>query len=121
MEDFKDLINTEEYDFLRTIPHLNNNIILLGLGGSHAYGTNITEEEAKRLGTKASDIDIRGVATRSAEDILTGRDWEQSVNTATDTTIYSFDKLIKLLCSCNPNTIEILGLKPEHYLIKCSF
>ena len=24
--------------------------------------------------------------------------------------------MIKLLCSCNPNTIEILGLKPEHYL-----
>jgi predicted nucleotidyltransferase len=34
----------------------------------------------------------------------------------TDTTVYSFDKIIELLCKCNPNTIEILGLKPEHYL-----
>lgn len=104
---FKNLIQTSEYNFLREIPHLNNNIILLGLGGSYSYGTNI----------ETSDIDIRGVATRTAKDILIGRDWEQSVNSATDTTIYSFDKIIKLLCACNPNTIEILGLKPEHYLI----
>lgn len=94
------------YDFLKTNNVLGDNIILLGLGGSRAYGTDI----------ESSDWDCRGVATRSAEDILTGRDWEQSVNTATDTTIYSFDKLIKLLCSCNPNTVEILGLKPEHYI-----
>lgn len=42
--------------------------------------------------------------------------FEQFVNTETDTTIYAFNKLITLLSSCNPNTIEILGLKPEHYL-----
>lgn len=38
------------------------------------------------------------------------------VDVLTDTTIYSFDKIIDLFCSCNPNTIELLGLKPEHYL-----
>ena len=26
------------------------------------------------------------------------------------------EKIFKLLISCNPNTIEMLGLKPEHYL-----
>jgi hypothetical protein len=35
----------------------------------------------------------------------------------TDTTVYSFNKIIGLLCDCNPNTIEMLGSKPEHYLI----
>lgn len=30
--------------------------------------------------------------------------------------IYSFNKMIGLLVNTNPNTIEILGLKPEHYL-----
>ena len=30
--------------------------------------------------------------------------------------IYAFNKIIKLLLSCNPNTIELLGLRREHYL-----
>lgn len=99
-------IQSSEYDFLRTNPHLGNNIMLLGLGGSHAYGTS----------TPNSDIDLRGIATRAPRDILTGYDWESTQNRATDTVIYSFDKMISLLAQCNPNTIEILGLKPEHYI-----
>lgn len=99
------LLKTSEYDFLRNNEHLNSNIILLGFGGSHAYGTN----------NENSDVDIRGVATNTKRNILTGYDFEQVVDVDTDTTVYSFDKIIKLLCSCNPNTIELLGLKPEHY------
>lgn len=95
-----------DYDFLNTNPYLKNSTILIGLGGSHAYGTN----------TENSDLDIRGIAVNKPDFILTGRDFEQVVNTATDTTIYSFDKMLKLLCECNPNTIELLGLKPEHYI-----
>ena len=106
MTDFKAILNTPEYEFLKTNPHLGKNIILLGLGGSHAYGTNI----------EGSDIDIRGIALNSKEDILGTSNFEQVVNEATDTTIYSFRKIISLLTSCNPNTIEMLGLKPEHYL-----
>ena len=104
--DFKAVLKTPEYDFLKTNPHLGNNIILLGLGGSHAYGTNV----------EGSDIDIRGVALNSKSDILGSSNFEQVVNEATDTTIYSLRKIVSLLSSCNPNTIEILGLKPEHYL-----
>ena len=100
------VFETDEYMFLNTHKHLGNKVILLGLGGSHSYGTNI----------ETSDLDVRGVAVNSPEYILTGRDYEQVVNEATDTTIYSFDKILKLLCSCNPNTIELLGLKPEHYI-----
>lgn len=106
MTDFKELLNTTEYDFLRTNPHLGNNIILLGLGGSHAYGTNV----------EGSDVDIRGIALNSKEEILGSANFEQVVNEATDTTIYSIRKIISLLSSCNPNTIEMLGLKSEHYL-----
>lgn len=106
IEQIKTLVKNKEYDFLKTNVNLGDNIILLGLGGSHAYGTN----------NENSDIDIRGVATNSRRNILIGQDFEQIVDVATDTTIYSFDKIVKLLCSCNPNTIELLGLKPEHYL-----
>ena len=37
------------------------------------------------------------------------------MNEETDTTVYAFNKLITLLSNCNPNTIEIVGCKPEHY------
>lgn len=100
------LLKSQEYNFLRENKNLGTNIILLGLGGSHAYGTN----------NENSDIDIRGIATRTKREILIGNDFEQVVDVDTDTTVYSFDKIIKLLCSCNPNVIEILGLKPEHYI-----
>ncbi len=106
MTDFKVILNTPEYEFLKTNEHLGKNIILLGLGGSHAYGTNVP----------GSDIDIRGIALNSKEEILGAANFEQVVNEATDTTIYSIRKIISLLSSCNPNTIELLGLRPEHYL-----
>lgn len=106
LPEIKETLRRSEYDFLRENPFLGGNIVLLGLGGSHAYG----------METDSSDLDIRGVATNSKRNILTGNDFEQFVETNTDTTIYSFDKIVKLLVSCNPNTIEILGLKPEHYL-----
>lgn len=106
ISEIKKIIESSEYDFLRNDENLGENIILLGLGGSHAYGTN----------NENSDLDIRGIATNSRRNILIRKDFEQVVERETDTTIYSFEKIVKLLCECNPNTIEILGLKPEHYL-----
>lgn len=106
LEQIKEKLISPEYDFLRTNEHLGNNIILLTLGGSHAYG----------MDKETSDLDVRGIALNPKSDILLGTDFEQVVNTDTDTTMYSFNKMIQLLTSSNPNTIEILGCKPEHYL-----
>ena len=100
------VFETTEYDFLKSDKNLGNNIILLGLGGSHAYGMN----------KESSDIDVRGIALNKKNEILLGTDFEQVVETNTDTTIYSFNKMIQLLTSNNPNTLEILGCQPEHYL-----
>lgn len=102
----KDILKRPEYNFIRENKHLGDNIVLLAYGGSIAYGTNI----------ETSDTDIRGIAINSADEILLGRDFEQVEDKATDTKIYSFNKMIKLLSSANPNIIEILGCKPEHYL-----
>lgn len=99
---------SKEYEFLKTNEHLGNNIILIGLGGSYAYGT---EKE-----DGSSDLDVRGCALNTKEEILTNKNFEQFVNEETDTTIYSFNKLVSLLSNSNPNTIEIMGLKPKHYL-----
>lgn len=101
----KKLNYTKEYDFLSTNPKLGQNIVLLTVGGSHAYGTN----------TENSDLDIRGCALNSGREILLGKDFEQVVDRSTDTVIYSFKKLISLLTNANPNVIEMLGCKPEHY------
>ena len=106
MEQMKAKLKTSEYDFLREDKNLGENIMLLTLGGSHAYGMN----------KEGSDLDVRGMALNSKEEILLGMDFEQVVNVDTDTTVYSFNKMLQLLTSGNPNTIEILGCKPEHYL-----
>ena len=102
------LLDKPEYQFLKTNPHLGKNIIFLTYGGSYAYGTNV----------EGSDIDIRGCALNSKADLLGMGDFEQVVDTETDTTVYAFNKLLTLLISCNPNTIELLGCKPEHYLVQ---
>ena len=78
IEEIKKKIAGEEYDFLRTDKHLGNKIILLGLGGSYAYGSNV----------ETSDLDIRGIALNTKEEILTNERFEQFENKATDTTIY---------------------------------
>lgn len=109
VDKIKEKLETEEYDFLRTNKNLGKNIILLTLGGSYAYGME------KSDGT--SDVDVRGIALNSKSDILLGNDFEQITEEATDTTVYSFNKMIQLLSNSNPNTIEELGCLPEHYFI----
>lgn len=106
LKEIKAKLNSDEYSFLRTDKNLGKNIIILTLGGSHAYGTD----------NESSDLDIRGCALNNKMQILTNQNFEQFVNEETDTTIYAFNKLISLLTNVNPNTIEMLGNKPEHYL-----
>lgn len=106
--DFKKLMYSSEYDFLRTHPRLGDRIILMGLGGSYAYGTN----------NENSDIDFRGITLNLPSDLLGLTEFEQYEDASTDTVIYAFNKIVKLLLECNPNTIELLGLDDDQYLIK---
>lgn len=103
---YSDILKNESYRFIQSDEHLGRYVILLGLAGSYSYGTN----------NESSDIDVRGVTLNRKSDLIGLTGFEQYVDTQTDTTIYSFMKMITLLLSCNPNTIELLGLNPEHYL-----
>ena len=106
--DFKELLDTKEYDFLRKEPRLGSRIMLLGISGSYGYGTN----------RGGSDVDFRGVTLNLPSDLIGLTTFEQFEDRATDTVIYSFNKLISLLINCNPNTIELLGLDDDQYFIK---
>ncbi len=106
--DFKALLQTTEYDFIRNNKRLGDRIMLLGVGGSYAYGTN----------NERSDIDFRGVTLQLSSDLIGLTEFEQYEDDKTDTVIYGFNKLVKLLLECNPNTCEILGLDDDQYLIK---
>lgn len=106
-EQIREMLQSPAYEFLRSNEHLKGKIIFLTLGGSYSYGTNV----------ETSDVDIRGCALNSRSDLLGLSNFEQVVHTETDTTVYSFNKLVSLLLNCNPNTIEMLGCRPEQYMV----
>lgn len=49
LEQIKNKLKTEEYDFLRTDKNLGRNIILLTLGGSYAYGVRYATVQINEL------------------------------------------------------------------------
>ena len=106
LDTYKQELKKPEYKFLWEDEHLGNNIILLGLGGSHAYGTNVP----------TSDLDIRGIAIEKPEELIGYQKFEQFINEKTDTTIFAFNKMIQLLMQNNPNIVEIIGLNPDQYI-----
>ena len=78
------------------------------MSGSYGYGTN----------WEGSDIDLRGATLNFPSDLIGLTSFDQYEDPNTDTVIYSFNKLINLILNCNPNTIEILGLDDDQYVIK---
>jgi len=102
----KEVLKQKEYSFVNENELLGENIMFLTFGGSHAYGTNI----------ETSDVDIRGCTLNRKSDLIGLSSFEQVIDNKTDTTIYAFNKFVKLITDCNPNTIELLGCKKEHYI-----
>lgn len=94
------LLDKPEYQSLLQHENLGENICLLTVGGSHAYG----------LANENSDIDIRGIAVRTAEDILGMHHFDgfNQVTENTDIQIYTLDKFVNLALKGNVNVLEIL-------------
>lgn len=91
-------LSVNDYAFLDKF-----DLAALVMGGSHAYG----------LANENSDVDIRGVAFNSREELLLGKDFESYSDNNTDTVIYSHQKFLKLLQKCNMKALEMLGVRSE--------
>lgn len=98
-------LKSKEYDFLRTTKGLGENIAILTVGGSYAYGTNV----------QTSDVDIRGITLHNQREILAMKYREKPYeDKKTDTVIYTLKHIVPLLSGANPNVLEILGTKEDH-------
>lgn len=96
--------NNPQYRFLADEPVLGSNVFYLTVGGSRSYGTNLIN----------SDYDLRGGFLESPRALFSLQPQkEEFVETKTDTCLYSLKKLAKLLASCNPNVIEMLGTREQ--------
>lgn len=107
IQKIKDALDTSEYEFIRSDPHLGKNVLILTVAGSVSYGTDV----------ESSDTDIRGVTVERKEDLLGLSSFEQYEDRKTDTVIYGLKKFINLCLNSNPNVLEILGSRPEHLLL----
>lgn len=106
IEELKRKIDTYEYEFLRSDKRFGNNLILLGPGGTYAYG----------LEDEDSDVNVIGITLNSKREVLTGKSFDRFFDEHTEAVIFSFSKIISLLMKGNPATFDMLGLKKEHYL-----
>jgi len=86
--------------------YVKNNLIVLYVGGSQAYG----------IATENSDVDIRGMFKDSIEMILGYEKIEQLENTTKDMTIYAVSKALKLIIDQNPNMQECLWVDESDIL-----
>jgi predicted nucleotidyltransferase len=62
-------------------------------------------------------VDLRGVVLPLASDLIGLTAFDQYEDRATDTVLYSFGKLIRLLLRSSPGILELLGLDRDQYLV----
>ena len=104
--EIKEKLKNSEYNFLRTNEKLKDNIVLLVVAGSHAYGLN----------TEESDLDIRGISMGTSDSILGMESFDIFEDKNTDTVIYSIKRFMELAIKGAPNVLEILFSNPENIL-----
>lgn len=78
-----------------------NNLLLVGVTGSHAYG----------LATETSDIDIRGVFAASTREVLSLKGFTKSVVEVEgqDTNFDELQRFLENCLKCNPERLEMLS------------
>jgi predicted nucleotidyltransferase len=77
----------------------------------------VSGSQAYNLATPESDVDYRGIYLDGPEMIFGLGKSETKYLDTKDDVVYGFKHFMSLLCKGNPNILELLYLKPEHYLI----
>lgn len=112
LDNIKTKLQSDEYSFLKNNELLGDKLMLLTLGGSYAYGTNVNKIN------HTSDLDLRGIRLNPINEVLSMKcDDKPFENRDLDVVIYPLKQIINLLSKCNPNTIELLGTKEEHIFL----
>lgn len=125
VDDFRNLLKNPEYAFIKDPKKFPLGLMFLGLGGSYAYDTYkrelqyIKNDDGELVLEEPSDVDIRGFCFNTKANILFLKDFEQEQynDDATDTVIFYFNKYAKLLYTCNPNILELMGLPDSKIII----
>jgi predicted nucleotidyltransferase len=106
-----EMINGGDLMFKNTnLSWLEKHTIILAYAGSIAYGTT----------TEDSDTDFRGVCIPPEQYYFGLENFESyhsPEGSETDTVVYSLQKYAQLAIQNNPNVLEILFTKPEHFKI----
>lgn len=82
------LLQTKAYDFLRENERFGKRVMLLGFSGSFSYSTN----------REGSDVDFWGVTLQLSSDLLGLTEFEQYVDSGTDTVIYGISSVRNRSC-----------------------
>ena len=106
------LTEKQKRELSRTLSQIHSRCrpLLIGFGGSIAYGLN----------TPRSDVDVRGIFLNPREEWIGLHSETESIRLEdSDTVLYGLRRAMNLLLACNPAAVELLGLRPEH-LLYCS-
>ena len=99
-------MHSAQYDFLRTNPRLGNRIILMGLlyrtfdsfaGNPLRHFSQNYKYAAPAPAAAWNPLRFRGITLNLPSDLLGFTEFEQYEDNNTDTVIYAFNKIIKLL------------------------
>lgn len=108
---YNEILNDSKYDFIREGRFVNENkICLLTVGGYQSYGIDLNE--------KLSAIPLRGVCLNSIGEIESNKYRNKPfVYSGYDATIYHLDQFINRLIKCQPEVVNMFGVRDEDILM----
>ena len=107
--EYPEVLLQPEYDFLRTNPNAQDNILIFGYAGGKAYGS----------WNETRDIDTHGVAADSFKIIVLRKTFRQFRGEETHTTVNSLHEFVKQVTSGQLQPLSLLFQRDSEILL-CS-
>lgn len=100
--------NRRQIDKILVEIHARCRPLVVGFGGDHACGINV----------RNSDLVLRGIFVNPQEEWMGLAEMTDSIELENaDVVLYGLRLGMELLSYCDPPLFDLLGLRPEHYLI----